>query len=165
MARIAVTCVSIVVLPSTQFVCGQLRDISSQVSTHPSVADTGNIGLCPGQTKRVYEILPEPEKLLSCFCRPRTGNITLREAYRNGLVDILTENMSTCIHSLHERSSKYVQTRLVRRFQDQGFSTGCQVPALQTKGPFSPRPVRLEQPGYIKIDQHGMWDLGESRLW
>lgn len=148
MARIAVnTCVSIAVLLSTQFACSQLRDISSQVFTHPSVADTGDVGLCPGQTKRIYEILPEPEKLLSCLCRPCTRDITLREAYRNRLVDILTEIMSVCIHGLHKGSSKYVQTRLVRRFQDQGFSTGCQVPALQTKGPFSPRPVRLEQPG------------------
>lgn len=103
MARIAVTCISIAVLLSTQFACSQLREISSQVFTHPSVADTGNVGLCPGQTKRVYEILPESEKLLSCFCRPCASNITLREAYRNRLIDILTEIMSVCIHVLHKR--------------------------------------------------------------
>lgn len=99
MARIAVTHVSIVALLSTQFACSQLRNISSQVFTHPSVADTGDIGLCPGQTKRIYKILPEPEKLLRCFCRTCTRNITFREAYRNGLVDILTGNMSVCIHA------------------------------------------------------------------
>lgn len=68
--------------------------------SHPSVADTGNVGLCPGQTKRIHEILPEPEKLLSSFCRTCTRDITLREADRNRLVDILTEIMSVCIHGL-----------------------------------------------------------------